>query len=207
MLERRVLLTAMAASIALPAFAQSNAAKDAAPANKASMPSDTMGAAEQKHLMDTMAAGAMSLAASRVAVKKASDEDVMEFAKFEVAEQETVADVLMSMKDPSKASGKINPPSDSEVSQHVDKQDMAMIEKMGQMDGKEFDRAYVKAQTDGHQKLLQIQETYLASGKVPAHLAVAKLARGQIKEHLKLLADLRNDDDKNATTGKSRTRK
>ena len=35
------------------------------------------------------------------------------------------------------------------------------------MDGKEFEAAYVRAQTEGHQKLLRIQEKYLASGKDP----------------------------------------
>ncbi|WP_247360704.1 MULTISPECIES: DUF4142 domain-containing protein [unclassified Bradyrhizobium] len=52
------------------------------------------------------------------------------------------------------------------------------------MQGKEFEAAYVRAQTEGHQKLLRIQEDYLASGKDPAHINVAKLARGQIKEHV-----------------------
>lgn len=212
MLERRVLLTALAATIALPAFAQTSQTQTpAASSNDAATPAakgaqmGNMGAAEQKHVTDTMAAGAMSLVASRVAVKKASDEDVKEFAEFEVAEQETIADILMAMKDPSKASGKINKPSDTEARQHVAKDDLAALEKMEQMDGKKFDRAYIMAQIEGHQLLLRIQEDYLASGKDPAHLAVAKLARGQIKEHLQLLAWLRTgggDDDK-ATTGRS----
>src|ERR1700709_2830753 len=120
MLERRVLLTALAATIAVPAFAQTTPRNE--PANDAAKGSSTpggataaMGAAEQKHMMETMAAGSMSLAASRVAAKKARDEDVKQFAEFEVAEQETIPDVLASMKDPSKARGKMNPPSDAEV--------------------------------------------------------------------------------------------
>ena len=215
MLERRVLLTAIAATIAVPAFAQTTPRNDSAAAAKDSSTSDrsgatagAMGAPEQKHMMETMAAGSMSLAASRVAVKKARDEDVQQFAEFEVAEQETTADVLNSMKDPSKASGKLNPPSDAEVRKNIPQEDQAMLQKMEQMDGKEFEAAYVKAQTDGHQKLLRIQEDYLASGKDLAHINIAKLARGQIKEHLQILADLRDDDDKNATTGRSsRTKK
>ncbi|WP_354046155.1 DUF4142 domain-containing protein [Bradyrhizobium sp. LB12.1] len=163
----------------------------------------TMGDAEQKHMTDTMAVGSMSLLASRVAVKKVRDDDIKEFAEFEVAEQETIADVLMSMMDPSKATGKSNPPSESEARKHVPQDQQATLQKMEQMEGKEFETAYVRAQTEGHQKLLRIQETYLASGKDPAHINVAKLARGQIKEHLQLLADLHDDDDKNATTGRS----
>ena len=112
------------------------------------------------------------------------------------------------MKDPSTATGKLKPPSDSEARQHFPQEEQATLQKMEQMDGKEFEAAYVRAQTEGHQKLLRIQEEYLASGKDPAHLIVAKLARGQIKEHLQLLADLGDDDDKNGTTGRSsRTKK
>ena len=55
--------------------------------------------------METMAVGSMSLVASRVALSKVQDEDVKQFATFEVAEQETIADVLTSMMDPSKATG------------------------------------------------------------------------------------------------------
>lgn len=201
MIERRILLTALAATAAMPAFAQtarkdSDAASGGQPA--------AMGAAEQKHLTDTMAAGAMSLASSRVALKKVRNEDIKQFAEFEVAEQETIADVLMSVKDPSKASGKVTKPSDAEVRQLVSKDDAAALEKMEQLDGKAFEQAYVKAQTDGHEKLLTIQETYLANGKLPAHLAIAKLARGQIKEHLTLLEDL---GDASATTGQSKSAK
>jgi putative membrane protein len=164
-----------------------------------------MGEAERKHVMETMAVGSLSLASSRVAVKKARDEDVKEFAQFEVAEQETIADILKSMQE-GRASGKIDAPSDSEVRQHITQQDQAMLQKMEQMQaGDEFDRAYVRAQTDGHEKLLRIQEDYLASGKNAAHLNVVKLARGQIKEHLTLLADISEDD--RATTGQSKSAK
>lgn len=211
MMQRRLMLAALAAAVATPALAQMQDKGAAMPKGNSNDPAaktdqSAMGAAEQKHVMDTMAAGSMSLAASRVAVKKARDEDVKQFAMFEVAEQETIADVLMSMMDPSKASGKIKPPSDAEVRQNVPQNEQAMLDKMQQMDGKEFDGAYIKAQTEGHQKLLRIQEDYLASGKNVTHLAVAKLARGQIKEHLQLLADLDDDDDKkgSATTGRSK---
>jgi putative membrane protein len=210
MIERRVLLAGITATIAVPAFAQTagketttDATKDSPMSQTTSAGTGKMGDAEQKHVMDTMAVGSMSLLASRVAVKKVRDDDIKEFAEFEVAEQETIADVLMSMMDPSKATGKSNPPSESEARRNVPQDEHATLQQMEQMEGKEFETAYVRAQTEGHQKLLRIQEDYLASGKDPAHINVAKLARAQIKEHLQLLADLREDDDKNATTGRS----
>lgn len=62
----------------------------------------TPGEAEKKHAADTKMVGSLSLATSRVAEEKASDALVKTFAKWEVAEQETIADILKSMKGPAK---------------------------------------------------------------------------------------------------------
>jgi putative membrane protein len=56
--------------------------------------------------------------------------------------------------------------------------------------GGDFDRDYVKAEIEGHNKLLQIQEAYIAVGRNKSQVNVARLARGMIKEHLTLLADI-----------------
>ena len=56
--------------------------------------------------------------------------------------------------------------------------------------GPDFDKAYIKAQVEGHRKLLEIQEAYLAKPDNADEANVAKLARGMIKEHLALLGDL-----------------
>ncbi|RVU20154.1 DUF4142 domain-containing protein [Methylobacterium oryzihabitans] len=154
-----------------------------------------MGDAEAKHAADTLAAGAMSLAASRVALQKAKDDDVKQFARFEVAEQETIADVLKAMRDPATAaSGSVKPPSEPEVTGQLDPKGKAMLDKLEQAKaGSAFDREYIRGQIEGHQALLKIQEDYLASGKDRENLAVAKLARGQIREHLALLKDIDAD--------------
>jgi putative membrane protein len=61
----------------------------------------------------------------------------------------------------------------------------AMIAKIKAMPaGKEFEEAYFKGQVEGHTKLLEIQNAYLASGKDVTHRSVAMLAAGHIKEHL-----------------------
>ena len=54
--------------------------------------SDQAGQAEAQHMQDTMRAGALALATSRIAVQKAQNPDVKKFARFEVAEQETIAE-------------------------------------------------------------------------------------------------------------------
>lgn len=200
MIERRILLASIAAVATAPALAQ---APKSQPATTSAMPA--RGAAEDKHAKDTMTVGALALLTSRIARQKASDARVKQFAEFETAEQETIADVLMTMQDPSKASGRVNAPSDSEAQQHLDSDGRAMVEKMRSAQaGAGFDQEYVRGQIDGHNKLLRIQEDYLASGKDPNCLNAAKMARGQIKEHLALLANIQNVP---STTGQAPSKK
>ncbi len=180
-MHRRTLLT-LAGGVTLlgmPAFAQQRSAQDG-----------QMGDAEIKHMEDTMRIGSLALATSRIAQQKAQNDMVKQFAAFEVAEQETIAEVLNSMRGAATtgSGGKAAEPKLDEKGQQI-------LQKLqSAKSGREFDQEYVKAQTDGHQQLLQIQEAYLKAGKMREHVNVAKLARGQIKEHLVLLdkIDLKN---------------
>jgi len=175
-MNRLHMLSAVAAAAALPVILSSTAS--IAQVAKAA------GDAEKKHADETKKVGSLSLATSRVAVEKASDPMVKEFAKWEVAEQETIADILKSMEMDGKAEGALKPPSDSEVQAMLDAEAKTALEKLKSASGAAFDKAYVAAQLDGHKKLLAIQEDYLKVGQVREHLSVTKLARGQIKEHI-----------------------
>lgn len=150
-----------------------------------------MGEAEMKHAKDTKMVGGLSLATSRVALKMASGAKVKEFAEFETAEQETIADILKTMESGSeKAEGALHPPGEAEVEAMLDAEGKKKLADLKGMSGMAFDKAYVTAQLDGHKKLLTIQEDYLKVGQDREHLSVAKLARGQVKEHIKLLEDI-----------------
>ena len=175
-MNRRHMLSAVAAAAALPVILSSTAS--IAQVAKAA------GDAEKKHADEAKNVGSLSLATSRVAVEKASDPMVKEFAKWEVAEQETIADILKSMEMDGKAEGALKPPSDSEVQAMLDAEGKTALEKLKSASGAAFDKAYVAAQLDGHKKLLAIQEDYLKVGQVREHLSVTKLARGHIKEHI-----------------------
>ena len=60
--------------------------------------------------------------------------------------------------------------------------------------GAAFDKDYVALQIQGHQELLKIQESYLQQSAGNREMTnVAKLARGQIKEHLALLQDIQKE--------------
>ncbi|WP_430252461.1 DUF4142 domain-containing protein [Neorhizobium sp. DAR64860/K0K1] len=112
----------------------------------------------------TKMTGALSLATSRVALMNASGDMVKMFAKFEVAEQEPIADILMSMT-MDKAQGALKVPTDAEVEAMLDATGKEMVTKLKAMKGADFDKAYLMGQLDGHKKLLTIQEDYLKVGQ------------------------------------------
>lgn len=95
---------------------------------------------------------------------------VKQFANFEVAEPETIGEILKPL-----AVG--GPP--------IDPMQASLMKKLES--GGNFDRDYVEAEIEGHNRLLKIQEAYISGGKDQAQINVAKLARGMIKEHLALL--------------------
>jgi putative membrane protein len=194
MVLRRTVLVALAAAAAQSSFAQTQSGPT---------PGGDAGPDEQ-YLRETSAVGSFSLAVSRLAHEKAQTDDLKEFAQLEAAEQETLADVLKSLRNPGLIDGTVKPPSDAEVEQYLDRRGREKLEKMRAAPaGTEFDREYLAAQATGHLELLRIQETYLNSGRNNRDFVnVAKLARGVIKEHLQLLADLESEIDLGgATTG------
>ncbi|WP_315763205.1 DUF4142 domain-containing protein [Sphingomonas sp. Y38-1Y] len=133
------------------------------------------GGPEREHAMETLRIGSLALQSSELAQRKANG-PVRDFATFEVAEQTTIAQILRE------ATGMAPPPPDAEA--------RAIMARLNAATGRAFETAYIAAQTDGHRKLLQVQERYLASGRNPDMRHVAMLAKGQITEHLKHLENL-----------------
>lgn len=208
-MERRLVLTGALALAAAPALAQSNPPPPtdapaapapaapppaAAPAMKMAAPA-TMSEASTAHLKGTMEVGSLSLAISRIAADKAKHAPLKQFAGFEVAEQETIASILKAMMMPgAPPSGAVKPPTDAELMINLDDKAKAAVAKMHEMKpGSSFDRDYIKAQIEGHRKLLVLQEAYLAAPTDLDETNVAKLAKGMITEHLALLAGLEKE--------------
>jgi predicted outer membrane protein len=138
-----------------------------------------------------MAMGALSLLMSRVAEQRTQVPKLKEFSVFEVAEQETVADIMKTLQASSRASGKVTPISDGDAGKLLNPEGREIFQRLrAQQQGRAFDNLYLQSQTEGHQKLLTLQDSYLGAGRNPDALNVAKLARGMIKEHLQLLMDI-----------------
>jgi putative membrane protein len=178
---RRQLFTVLAATAFVPALL---------PAPQSLAATVDMGEAEKKHADMTTTVGSLSLATSRLAMEMATGGMVKMFAKFEVAEQETIADILKSMEIES-AEGALKVPTDAEVEAMLDPAGREALATLKGLNGAGFDKAYVAAQLDGHKKLLAIQEDYLKVGQNREHLIVAKLARGMINEHIDHLGMLK----------------
>jgi putative membrane protein len=196
-MDRRLVLTGLAAAAATPVLAQtttqpapmSSGTAQPGGMQSGSMPSGqmnmAMGEAEMKHTRDTLMAGMVALETSKVALEKARNDQVKQYAQFERDEQEGIAEVLKSMMDPAATSSTMPMP------MQLQGEDAAMVQKMrGMQTGAEFDRMYVQGQIEGHQKLLRIQEEYIRQGRNREHLNVAKLARGHIKEHIEDFTDI-----------------
>ncbi|MDB5592007.1 DUF4142 domain-containing protein [Enterovirga sp.] len=184
-MDRRMILLALgAAAAAGPVAAQTGQTGQTGQSGQAGQTGQAgagqrgaMGNAEMEHARKTLMAGTVALQTSDIAMQKASNAGVKQFAKFEHDEQTTIAEVLRSMD------ASLKPAPDPKMADMVQKLQSAQA-------GAAFDKMYVTGQIEGHQNLLAIQEEYLKGGKDVHHTGMAKLARAMIREHLVHLGEL-----------------
>jgi putative membrane protein len=201
-MERRIVLAGLAAVFAAPALAQQSSGSSApmssgtAAGQTGAMrtgPMGQMGQAEMQHMQQTMQLGQMALETSRLAQQKAKNENLKQFAQFEVEEQTTLAQILQSMMEPQTTSGTGQSAQQgaTPANMQMDAKGREMVQKLQQASGDAFDKEYLTGQIQGHRDLLQVQERYLqANSQNREHMAVARLARGRIQEHIALLEDM-----------------
>lgn len=210
-MDRRIVLAGFATLAATPVLAQTGgapasrqpgtAAGSAAGAGMNRM-SGQMSQADMQHMQQTMQLGMVALETSRIAQEKTQNPDLKQFAEFEVQEQTTLSEVLRSMMEPAAtaatgaASGQTQSGQTSGTMQagamQMDPQTREMVQRLqNTQSGEAFDRQYLQGQIEGHRNLLQVQERYLQSNpQNREHVNVAKMARGQIREHIALLENI-----------------
>ncbi|TCZ55598.1 DUF4142 domain-containing protein [Roseicella aquatilis] len=130
-----------------------------------------------EHLAKTLMGGTLAKQTSQLALERAQNAKVKQFASFEIAEQTALAQVLTDVDNP--------PPVP------LDADHAAVLKTLQGQTGAAFDRAYVLSQIQQHQALLQIQQGYLENTNRSAdtqHIAV--LARVSIQQHLVMLQEL-----------------
>lgn len=111
--------------------------------------------------------GTASLQTSQLALTKATNADVKMFAKYEAAEQETMGQILKDM-------GTAVPATSADGT--------AVLNKLQALNGAAFDKAFMQAQVETHQKLHQAVSALNATGD--QHVKhVTSLALTTITEH------------------------
>ncbi|MBV8574170.1 MAG: DUF4142 domain-containing protein [Acetobacteraceae bacterium] len=133
-----------------------------------------------QHKTRTLQIGSLSLQTSQLALQRAKNARVREFAGFERDEQLTIAQVLTDMQAPQPMT--------------LDQTNAGILQTLSSISGSQFDEIYVADQIQAHTQLLQVQQAFLQSQSSMGtdNVHVAMLARTVIQMHLTMLSDLRS---------------
>jgi hypothetical protein len=132
---------------------------------------------EEEFRNGVMPRAQLSLAASQLAVDKATQKNAKEFAGFELMEAKAVVKVLSDVGTPTTP---------------LNEDGQAFIEKLKAASGNEFDKLYMQAELTNHEFLRDLASSYLtnAQGKTsPAEKAtqnIATIASFAFTEHVAL---------------------
>ncbi|NBJ09667.1 DUF4142 domain-containing protein [Microvirga arsenatis] len=152
--------------------------------------------ADRQYIQQALALSTVSLQQSNFALTKAQNPRVKQFAEFEVGEQNLLTEIMHSFADPNAtASTTRGAQAAASTAPELAPKDAQAMERLSKAPGgTAFDKDYVALQIQGHQELLKLQEDYLKQGSGNRETTnVARLARGQIREHLAILQDIQKE--------------
>ncbi|MDB5240974.1 MAG: hypothetical protein JWP57_1599 [Spirosoma sp.] len=140
-----------------------------------------LSSADQALMMEVAKGGMMQLEVSRVAVQKASNEEVRQLAQAEVEEQTGLS---AKLKEIAQAKG-ITLPSTP------DAETQRMVTEMQGMTGMSFDRRYVtESGVKGHEKLDAVMSKVKAGASDSNMKDLEKAAHPLVKAHLKVAREI-----------------
>ncbi|WP_114943752.1 DUF4142 domain-containing protein [Microvirga calopogonii] len=151
---------------------------------------------DRQYVEQMLRLSTVSLQQSNFAHSKAQNPRVKQFANFEIAEQNLLTDIMRSFADPSAtASTTQGARQSAATAPELPQKDAQAMERLSKAQpGPAFDKDYVAMQIEGHQELLKLQESHLQQASGNREMTnLAKLARGQINEHLALLQDMQKE--------------
>jgi len=161
-MNRRNLITALAGTAALSLVPGAALAQmRGGPVDKAKLPA--------------LMGGDFSTATSKLAVRKATNPAVREFAKLEIAEQTAVAKAFGAKP----GSAGLRP------------DQAAIVEELAAANGPQFDMMYIDGQLAGHRELLTIHRRYAENGSDPMARGASLVGVTGIETHLFLLENLK----------------
>jgi putative membrane protein len=130
----------------------------------------------QRYRVMALMGGEFAIQTSRLALERAADSQVQEFAQLEINEQVAFAASLRA-----RPGGAPVRPDQAQLLQQL----------AATPSGSRFDRAYVRGQIAGHEELLALNTAYAQGGADTVGRAVANLAVPSIQTHLSILGRLR----------------
>lgn len=119
--------------------------------------------------------GAFLMMSSQIATERGSSDAVKVFAGLETTEQQAIKAAFG-------AEG---------VEVPLREDHAALLEQMQQLEGAEFDRAYLDAQIQGHEEARPIHEEYAANGQDPMARGASMVGVTGIDSHLVMLRSFR----------------
>ena len=127
--------------------------------------------------------GTFEVQSSELALQKATDAKIKEFAQRMVAEHKASNDKLKSILQ----SAQMPPPSG------LDKKHKEMLDELQAAGpGGEFDRAYVDAQVKAHKEAVELFWTYAREGDNPALREFAQQTEPTLEDHFKHVQNLQS---------------
>ena len=171
------------ASVALVVFAQ------AAPMNA---PRDVgqSAAADRRFLQDAAAAGRAEVEIGQLAVKKATDARVRDFARHMAEDHAATNKELMQL---AKRQG-------VSLSTEMAPRHRALLDRLAGLEGADFDREYMNAMVDDHRDVVGAFEREARAGRDPEVKAFAERTLPTLQHHLELARA--TADTTNATAGR-----
>ncbi len=128
------------------------------------------GLSDARYRQLTLRFGTLAKLTSELVPARTARSEVRQFARFEIAEQTSVAQVLTDLENP--------PPAP------LTREQQQVLAQLRSLTGVPFDRAYVQAQMRVHKQLRFVQQTYLRDGGNRNLRDVARLVNTVVNEHL-----------------------
>lgn len=145
----------------------------AAPASAAPIAGDAF-------VRESLAGDIFEVESSRLALERASDERLRQFAQMMVDDHSQAHDRLMQAADVQGI----------EVSGRPTPRQIAMLERLAGLEGTAFDLEYSQAQVDAHQQAVTLHERFLQTGRNPQLQAQAEERLPIIRGHLEEIRPL-----------------
>jgi putative membrane protein len=152
-----------------------------APASDAPVSGTKLSPADQQFVLDASKADATEIAASRIALKNSNDPHVRQFAQQMIADHTKLSQGMATLV--AKKGFTPTPAADS-----------ALVGKLQNLKGKEFDQAYVEQiGVEAHQRAVDLFQQESQSGTDSQLKAAAAHALPTIKHHLAMAQQLAGD--------------